>query len=59
MSVSFGAFIAGYNSGITLGSKNLGLGLIIDIEDALGLKTTSFAMRGKAIYRFGKTGNML
>ena len=55
LSVGFGAFIAGYNSGITLGSKQLGLGLVIDIEDALGLQTSSFAMRGKVIYRFGKT----
>lgn len=55
LSVGFGAFIAGYNSGITLGSKQVGLGLVIDIEDALGLETSSFAMRGKVIYRFGKT----
>ena len=55
LSVSFGAFFAGYNSGITIGSKNLGLGLVIDIEDALGLDVSKFATRGKVIYRFGKT----
>lgn len=55
LSVSFGPFLAGYNSGITLGSKQLGLGLVIDIEDALGLEASSFAMRGTVIYRFGKT----
>jgi hypothetical protein len=55
LSVSFGGFLAGYNSGITIGSKNLGLGLVIDIEDALGLDVSNFATRGKVIYRFGKT----
>ena len=55
LSVSFGAFFSGYNSGITIGSKNLGLGLVIDIEDALGLDVSNFATRGKVIYRFGKT----
>jgi len=54
-SVSFGGFLAGYNSGITIGSKSLGLGLVIDIEDALGLDVSTLAMRGKVIYRFGKT----
>ena len=54
-SVSLGGFFAGYNSGITIGSKDLGLGLVIDIEDALGLDAATLAMRGKVIYRFGKT----
>jgi hypothetical protein len=54
-SVIFGGFFAGYNSGIKVGSQQLGLGLVIDIEDALGLKVTSFNYRGKAIYRFGIT----
>lgn len=54
-SVSFGGFFAGYNSGITIGSKNLGLGLVIDIEDALGLDVSTFATRGAVHYRFGKT----
>ena len=55
LSVSFGGFFAGYNSGITIGSKDLGLGLVIDIEDALGLDASTLALRGKVIYRFGKT----
>lgn len=55
-SVSFGGFLSGYNSGITLGSKSLGLGLVIDIEDALGLETSSIVFRGNARYKFGKTG---
>jgi hypothetical protein len=54
-SVSFGGFFAGYNSGLKVGSQRLGLGLVIDIEDALGLKVTSFNYRGKVVYRFGKT----
>ncbi len=53
-SVSLGGFMAGYNSGITLASGQLGLGVQIDIEDALGLNTNQFAFRGSAIYRFGK-----
>ena len=54
-SVSLGGFLATYNSGIILGSKQLGLGLQIDIEDALGLKTTTFAFRGRVDYKFGKS----
>jgi hypothetical protein len=54
-SVGFGGFFAGYNSGLKVGSQRLGLGLVIDIEDALGLKVTSFNYRGKVVYRFGKT----
>lgn len=54
-SVNFGGFLANYNSGITMGSQNLGLGLVIDIEDALGLKVSTFASRGSVIYRFGNT----
>ncbi len=55
LSVSFGGFLASYNSGITLGSKQLGVGVLIDIEQALGLESSQFAMRGSAKYNFGKT----
>lgn len=54
-SVSLGGFIAGYNSGITFASKQLGLGVQIDVEDALGLKSSQLAFRGGAVYKFGKT----
>ncbi len=54
-SVSFGGFLASYNSGITFASKQLGLGIKIDIEDALGIEASQLAFRGKAKYNFGKT----
>jgi len=53
-SVSFGGFLTNYNSGISLGSEQLGIGIHIDIEDALGLKTSMFVFRGNTNYRFGK-----
>ncbi len=54
-SLNFGGFFASYNSGVTFASQQLGLGFRIDIEDALGLETTQFALRGQANYRIGKT----
>jgi len=54
-SIRFGGFFAAYNSGITFRSQQLGLGLVIDIEDALGIESTVFAFRSDANYRFGKT----
>ncbi len=53
-SVSFGGFLSNYNSGISIGSERLGIGIHIDLEDALGLKTAAFAFRGNTNYRFGK-----
>jgi len=53
-SVDFGFFLTNYNSGISIGSEQLGLGIHIDIEDVLGLKTTTFALHGNANYRFGE-----
>jgi hypothetical protein len=54
-SVNIGGFLATYNSGIAIGSKQLGLGVQIDIEDALGIESSTFAFRGEAKYKFGKT----
>jgi len=56
-SVSLGGFLASYNSGISFASKQIGLGVQIDIEDALGLESTQLAFRGNAIYKFGKKQN--
>jgi hypothetical protein len=53
-SLGFGGFFAGYNSGITLGADGTGLGLIVDIEDALGITSSTWAFRSHADYRFGK-----
>ena len=54
-SISLGGFLANYNSGIIFASEQLGLGVQIDIEDALGLESSQFAFRGNATYKFGKT----
>ncbi len=53
--VNFGGFFSAYNSGITFRSKQIGLGVVIDIEDALGLETTVFSLRGEATYKIGKS----
>lgn len=53
-SVRFGGFITGVNSDINFGIKQLGLGININLEDALGLKTSTLALRGTLEYNFGK-----
>jgi len=53
-SVSLGGFIAAYHNGINIGSDQLGLGVTIDLENALGLDVSSWAMRSKINYRFGE-----
>ncbi|MDX2444867.1 MAG: hypothetical protein QNK30_13810 [Bacteroidales bacterium] len=53
-SVNLGGFITGMNSDIALGVEQLGLGITINLEDALGLKTSMLALRGEAGYVFGK-----
>ena len=52
--ISFGGFFAGYNSGISLGLDHLGAGISVDLEEALGLKTSGWVLRGNAFYTFGK-----
>jgi hypothetical protein len=53
--VSFGGFLAGLNSGVRLGAKEVGLGIDIDLEKALGLTSTNLILRGDALYRFGNS----
>lgn len=53
-SVNLGGFLTGMNSDIALGVKQVGLGVTINLEDALGLKTSILALRGEARYNFGK-----
>ena len=53
-SLSIGAFLTNYNSGISFGSEQVGLGIHINIEDALGLKTSTIGFRANVNYRFGK-----
>jgi hypothetical protein len=53
-SLGLGFFYSADNAGITLGSKQAGLGIVYDLEDALGLNTSSFVFRGDASLKFGK-----
>ncbi len=49
-----GAFVSGVVSKVRFGNKQLGLGIDVNMEDALGLSTTNFVFRGSAMYFFGK-----
>ena len=53
-SVSLGGFIALTNTSIRLGSKQLGIGIDINLEDALGMEVSNFVFRSDAIYRIGE-----
>jgi hypothetical protein len=53
-SLNLGTFYSANNTGITFGSKELGAGIIINFEDALGLETTNFAFRATARYNYGE-----
>jgi hypothetical protein len=55
-SISLGGFVTGLNNDIIIGSQKLGLGLSINVEDALGLKTSVFVLRNEILYNFGKRG---
>jgi hypothetical protein len=52
--LNLGYFLEGNNSGITLGSRQLGLGVVVDIEDALALDVTNSVFRGNSVYTIGK-----
>ncbi len=53
-SFTTGAFVSGLVSNVRFGNKQLGLGIDINIEDALGLNTSNFVFRGNAMYLIGK-----
>ena len=53
-SVQFGGFLTGLNSDLIVGSKQLGLGLSLNLEDALNLETTTTVLRGETSYDYGK-----
>lgn len=53
-SINLGGFLTSLNSDIQLGSQKVGLGVIINVEDALGLKTASNVLRSEMLYNFGK-----
>jgi hypothetical protein len=52
-SVSLGIFLTSINSDISLQGQERGLGVSVNLEDALGLTTSSFVVRGEAEYNFG------
>lgn len=52
---TFGGFVADLSSDIRLGSDRLGTGVDVNLEDALGLDTTSRVLRVGAAVRFGKS----
>ncbi len=53
-SVNLGGFVAGLKSDIIIGSKQIGLGLALNLEEALGLESSIWVLRGEAEYNFGK-----
>jgi hypothetical protein len=50
-----GAYLAVLNSNVTFGLGNLGAGIVVNTEDALGLDTNTAVFRGDFRYRFGST----
>lgn len=56
-SVSLGGFYTALGSSVIVGSDDLGVGLSLDLEDALGLRTSAFVLRGETQYTFGKRRN--
>jgi hypothetical protein len=55
-SVILGGFFTGLSTDMIFGSEQLGLGLALNMEKALGLETSTFVFRGEAGYNFGKRG---
>jgi len=54
-SVSLGGFFSDLSSDVRIGSRTLGVGTDIDVEDALGLESSTLVFRSDALYRFGKS----
>ena len=54
-SFSLGGFFVDLSSDVRIGSKTLGVGTDIDVEDALGLDSSTLVFRSDALYRFGKS----
>lgn len=53
-SIEFGGYLTNISSNFRLGADNLGIGLDINFEQALGLETTSLTYYGQFLYRFSK-----
>lgn len=56
---SFGGFYTGLNSSVIVGIDDLGLGLSLNLEEALGLETSTLVLRGDAKYTFGSKRNKI
>ena len=52
-SVNLGVFLTTMNSDISISGTRTGLGVNLNLEEALGLTTTSFVVRSEASYNFG------
>lgn len=53
-SVHAGGFVTGMNSDIQLGSQQVGLGVVVNLEDALGLQSSGTVFRSEMRYNYGK-----
>ena len=53
-SVSIGGFLTTINSDISILGEEMGAGLSINLEDALGLSSSTLVLRGESEYNFGK-----
>jgi len=54
-SFKMGGFVTALNSDIQISSQQVGLGALVNVEDALGLSTSSSVIRSEIQYNFGKT----
>lgn len=54
-SIRLGGFLAANNSGIQVASDQIGVGALIDVEDLLGIRSSTFSLRGEVDFRFGKS----
>ncbi len=52
-SVNLGGFLTSINSDISIDGQEMGLGINLNLEDALGLSTSNTVIRGEAEYNFG------
>ena len=53
-SVSFGGFLTTISSDLSLKGEEMGVGLSVNLEEALGLNSSTFVLRGESEYNFGK-----
>ena len=56
LSLNLGGFLTSINSDISINGQEMGLGVNINLEDGLGLSTSSTVIRGEADYNFGSKG---